>query len=322
MKSIHIRIIHFIFVFSILGFTPSIFANSYYEAGYEMEQLNTLFAIPLYEKALTQKPSGKLQKAVVSRLFFLYKKHGKLLDALFLGSKFPSLIPSKERGWIWTHLSEIYKPIGVSELSATYVNAAKATFDKYSELSEHLKVTNSQKLYEFASIILLKRKQYKVILSIYAENPSMAKTPLFIGISEFKIGADAGKEFLKTILGESESERSDQEKSDVLYLMGVYYRQTTEYELSARYFRMSGSYGSKPRADLETTKSLVLRGNAKEMCSTFKFNPSSTDEIETLLHFYCSPNTNNSWKLYEPSIRILAEREGNEFLTILFPGTN
>nr|WP_244241348.1 hypothetical protein [Leptospira perdikensis] len=284
--------------------------------------MNTLFAIPLYEKALSQKPSGKLQKAVVSRLFFLYKKHGKLLDALFLGSKYPSIIPSKERGWIWTHLAEIYKPITVSELSATYVHAAKASPDKFSELSDHLKVTNSQKLYEFASIILLKRKQYKVILSIYAENQAMAKTPLFTGISEFKIGADAGKEFLKTILGESESERSDQEKSDVLYLMGVYYRQTTEYDLSARYFRMSGSFGSKPRADLETTKSLVLKGNTKEMCSTFKFVSSSTDEIETLLYFYCSPNGNNSWKPYEPSIRILAEREGNEFLTLLFPGTN
>ncbi|WP_232373860.1 hypothetical protein [Leptospira chreensis] len=301
-------------------FTLSLSANSYYEEGYEMEQLNTLFAIPLYEKALSQKPSGKLQKAVVSRLFFLYKKHGKLLDALFLGSKFPSLIPSKERSWIWSHLAEIYKPITVSELSATYVLAAKVSSDKFTELSEHLKISNSQKLYEFASIILLKRKQYKVILSIYAENPSMAKTPLFIGISEFKIGADSGKEFLKTILGESETERSDQEKSDVLYLMGVYYRQTTEYELSARYFRMSGSFGSKPRADLETTKSLVLKGNAKEMCSTFKFGSSSTDEIETLLYYYCSPNANNSWKPYEPSIRILAEREGNEFLTLLFPG--
>ncbi|XDD54782.1 hypothetical protein AB3N62_02980 [Leptospira sp. WS4.C2] len=303
-------------------FTLTLSANSYYEEGYEMEQVNTLFAIPLYEKALSQKPSGKLQKAVVSRLFFLYKKHGKLLDALFLGSKYPSLIPSKERGWIWAHLTEIYKPIGVSELSATYVLASKATPDKFSELSEHLKISNSQKLYEFASILLLKRKQYKVILSIFAENPSMAKTPLFIGISEFKIGADSGKEFLKTILGESETERSDQEKSDVLYLMGVYYRQTTEYELSARYFRMSGSFGSKSRADLETTKSLVLKGNTKEMCSTFKFSQSSTDEIETLLHFYCSPTTNNSWKQYERSIRILAEREGNEFLTLLFLGTN
>ncbi|MCW7480766.1 hypothetical protein [Leptospira kanakyensis] len=322
MKFANQTFICFILILFLFGLSPSLVANSFYEEGYEMEQLNTLFAIPLYEKALTQKPSGKLQKAVVSRLFFLYKKHGKLLDALFLGSKFPSLIPSKERGWIWTHLSEIYKPITVSELSATYVLAAKAAPDKFTELSEHLKITNSQKLYEFASIILLKRKQYKVILSIYAENPAMAKTPLFIGISEFKIGADSGKEFLKTILGESESERSDQEKSDVLYLMGVYYRQTTEYDLSARYFRMSGSFGSKPRADLETTKSLVLKGNAKEMCSTFKFSPSSTDEIETLLHFYCSPNANNSWKPFEPSIRILAEREGNEFLTLLFPGTN
>ncbi|EMY70831.1 hypothetical protein [Leptospira vanthielii] len=303
-------------------FTLSLSSNSYYEEGYEMEQLNTLFAIPLYEKALSQKPSGKLQKAVVSRLFFLYKKHGKLLDALFLGGKYPSLIPSKERSWIWAHLTEIYKPISVSELSATYVIASKATPDKFSELSEHLKISNSQKLYEFASIILLKRKQYKVILAIYADNPSMAKTPLFIGISEFKIGADSGKEFLKTILGESETERTDQEKSDVLYLMGVYYRQTAEYDLSARYFRMSGSFGFKPRAELETTKSLVSKGNTKEMCSTFKFTSSSTDEIETLLYFYCSPNANNSWKPYERSIRILAEREGNEFLTLLFPGTN
>lgn len=322
MKRSYLSFLRLVYLLFLIGFSPSIFANSYYEAGYEMEQLNTLFAIPLYEKALTQKPSGKLQKAVVSRLFFLYKKHGKLLDALFLGSKYPSLIPSKERGWIWTNLAEIYKPIGVSELSATYVFASKSSPEKFSELSEHLKLANSQKLYEFASIILLKRKQYKVILSIYAENPSMAKTPLFIGISEFKIGADSGKEFLKTILGDTERERTDQEKSDVLYLMGVYYRQSADYDLSARYFRMSGSFGSKPRGDLETTKSLVLKGNSKEMCSIFKFATSSTDEIETLLNLYCSPNPNISWKTYEPSIRILAEREGNEFLTILFPGTN
>ncbi|PJZ85076.1 hypothetical protein [Leptospira harrisiae] len=322
MKILRVTYVYFIFVLYLVGVTNTLVANSFYEEGYEMEQVNTLFAIPLYEKALTQKPSGKLQKAVVSRLFFLYKKHGKLLDALFLGSKYPSLIPSKERGWIWTNLSEIYKPIGFSELSATYVHAAKATADKFTELSDFLKTSNSQKLYEFASIILLKRKQYKVILSIYSENQAMAKTPLFIGISEFKIGADSGKEFLKTILGESETERSDQEKSDVLYLMGVYYRQTAEYDLSARYFRMSGSFGSKPRADLETTKSLVLKGNAKEICNTFKFVSSSNDEIETLLHFYCSPNPNNTWKQFEPSIRILAERDGNEFLTLLFPGTN
>ncbi|MCG6143383.1 hypothetical protein ND856_06020 [Leptospira bandrabouensis] len=322
MKRSYLSFLRLVYLLFLIGFSPSIFANSYYEAGYEMEQLNTLFAIPLYEKALTEKPSGKLQKAVVSRLFFLYKKHGKLLDALFLGSKYPSLIPSKERGWIWTNLAEIYKPIGVSELSATYVFASKSSPEKFSELSEHLKLANSQKLYEFASIILLKRKQYKVILSIYAENPSMAKTPLFIGISEFKIGADSGKEFLKTILGDTERERTDQEKSDILYLMGVYYRQSADYDLSARYFRMSGSFGSKPRGDLETTKSLVLKGNSKEMCSIFKSATSSTDEIETLLNLYCSPNPNISWKTYEPSIRILAEREGNEFLTILFPGTN
>ncbi|MCW7494309.1 hypothetical protein ND861_16805 [Leptospira sp. 2 VSF19] len=322
MKRYHISFHCLIFLLYVMGYTPSVFANSYYEAGYEMEQLNTLFAIPLYEKALTEKPSGKLQKAVVSRLFFLYKKHGKLLDALFLGSKYPNLIPTKERSWIWTNLAEIYRPISVSELSSTYVLASKSSPEKYLELSEHLKNAASQKLYEFASIILLKRKQYKAILSIYAENPGMVKTPLFIGISEFKIGADSGKEFLKTILGDTDRERTDQEKSDVLYLMGVYYRQTADYDLSARYFRMSGSFGSKPRGDLETTKSLVLKGNSKEMCSTFKFTISSSDEIETLLNFYCSPNANSSWKPYEPSIRILAEREGNEFLTLLFPGIN
>ncbi|XDD47073.1 hypothetical protein AB3N60_03020 [Leptospira sp. WS39.C2] len=294
-------------------------ANGAYEEAYEMEQTNTLFAIPLYEKALSQKPTGKLQKAVVSRLFFLYKKHAKLLDALFLGSRYPSHIPSKDRSWIWTQLSEIYKPITVSELSSTYVLAAKTNLENSNDLKEQLKQLNLPKLYEFASILLLKRKQYKVILALFEENPNMFHSPLFIGISEFKLGTEQGKEFLKKVLADSDKERSEQEKSDILYLMGVHYRQSNEHELSARYFRMSGSFYGKTRADLEASKSLVLQGKTKEMCSTFKFSISQFDEIETILHYHCSPTGAQATKLILPSIRILAEREGNEFLQILFP---
>ncbi|WP_208652306.1 hypothetical protein [Leptospira kemamanensis] len=294
-------------------------ASGYYEEAYEMEQTNTLFAIPLYEKALSQKPTGKLQKAVVSRLFFLYKKHSKLLDALFLGSRYPSLIPSKDRSWIWNQLTEIYKPISLSDLSSTYVLASKTNVENLSELKEHLKQQNLPKLYEFASILLLKRKQYKVILSLYEENPDMFLTPLFVGISEFKIGTEQGKEFLKQVLSNSEKERSDQEKSDILYLMGVHYRQSNEHELSARYFRMSGSFFAKTRAELEASKSLVLQGKTKEMCSTFKFSSSPFDEIETILFYHCSPSGAQNLRSILPSIRILSEREGNEFLQVLFP---
>ncbi|MCW7473689.1 hypothetical protein [Leptospira levettii] len=305
--------------YSVSGILFPLLANSAYEQAYEMEQTNTLFAIPLYEKALSQKPSGKLQKAVVSRLFFLYKKHSKLLDALFLGSRFPSHIPSKDRSWIWNQLAEIYKPISVSELSSTYVLASKANGENSNELREHLKQLSLPKLYEFSSILLLKRKQYKVILSLYEENPSMFLTPLFIGISELKLDTEQGKEFLKKVLTDSDKERSDQEKSDILYLMGVHYRHSNEHELSARYFRMSGSFFAKPRADLEASKSLVMQGKTKEMCSTFKFFVSPFDEIETLLHYHCSPNGSQSTRPIYASIRILAEREGNEFLNVLYP---
>lgn len=57
----------------LIGSLQPISASGFYEEAYEMEQTNTLFAIPLYEKALSQKPTGKLQKAVVSRLFFYIK---------------------------------------------------------------------------------------------------------------------------------------------------------------------------------------------------------------------------------------------------------
>ncbi|XDD43307.1 hypothetical protein AB3N58_02820 [Leptospira sp. WS60.C2] len=300
-----------------LGFYQPILAGTYEEA-YEMEQTNTLFAIPLYEKALTTKPTGKLQKAVVSRLFFLYKKHSKLLDALFLGSRYPSLIPSKDRTWIWNQLAEIYKPINVSDLSGTYVFAVKANVENATELKEHLKIQNLPKLYEFASILLLKRKQYNVILSLYEENPNMFPSPLFPGISQFKLNIEQGKEFLKKVLADNDKERSDQEKSDILYLMGVHYRQSNEQELSARYFRMSGSFFAKPRADLEASKSLVLQGKTKEMCSTFKFVSSPYDEIETILYYQCAPNGGQSLRFLLPSIQILSEREGNEFLKVLY----
>ncbi|TGL65651.1 hypothetical protein EHQ62_09965 [Leptospira jelokensis] len=309
----------FVGAISLVGTLQEVSASGFYEEAYEMEQTNTLFAIPLYEKALSQKPTGKLQKAVVSRLFFLYKKHSKLLDALFLGSRYPSHIPSKDRTWIWNQLAEIYKPISVSDLSSTYVLASKANLENIKDLSDHLKQLNLPKLYEFASILLLKRKQYKVILSLYEESPNMFLTPLFVGISEFKLGTEQGKEFLKKILADSEKERSDQEKSDILYLMGVHYRQSNEHELSARYFRMSGSFFAKPRADLEASKSLVLQGKQKEMCSTFKFGSSPFDEIETILYYLCSPTGYQNLKPILPSIRILTEREGNEFLQVLFP---
>ncbi|ABZ96771.1 hypothetical protein [Leptospira biflexa] len=303
----------------LVGVLQPINASGFYEEAYEMEQTNTLFAIPLYEKALSQKPTGKLQKAVVSRLFFLYKKHSKLLDALFLGSRYPSHIPSKDRAWIWNQLSEIYKPISISDLSSTYVFAAKANSENTQELSDHLRNLNLPKLYEFASILLLKRKQYKLILILYEENPTMFLSPLFVGISEFKLGTEQGKEFLKKVLADSEKERSDQEKSDILYLMGVHYRQSNEHELSARYFRMSGSFYAKQRADLEASKSMVLQGKQKEMCSTFKFGASPFDEIETILYYHCSPTGSQNLRPILPSIRILSEREGNEFLQILFP---
>ncbi|TGL07234.1 hypothetical protein EHQ43_07400 [Leptospira bouyouniensis] len=306
----------------LIGSLQPIKASGFYEEAYEMEQTNTLFAIPLYEKALSQKPTGKLQKAVVSRLFFLYKKHSKLLDALFLGSRYPSHIPSKDRTWIWNQLSEIYKPISVSDLSSTYVLASKANMENIKDLSDHLKHLNLPKLYEFASILLLKRKQYKVILSLYEESPNMFLSPLFVGISEFKLGTEQGKEFLKKVLADSEKERTEQEKSDILYLMGVHYRQSNEHELSARYFRMSGSFLAKPRADLEASKSLILQGKQKEMCSTFKFGSSPFDEIETILYHHCSPTGSQNLRPILPSIRILSEREGNEFLQVLFPKEN
>ncbi|MDF3820984.1 hypothetical protein P3G55_13810 [Leptospira sp. 96542] len=306
--------------FILLLLASQLFGESHYEEAYNLEKTNTLFAIPLYEKALVHKPTGKLQKAVVSRLFYLYKKHNKILDALFLGSRFPSIITSKDRAWIWNDLGEIYKPLSITELSSTYVFVAKAKENQTLELSEHLKQFNSPKLYEFASILLLKRKQYKSVLEIFESNPTMAVSPIFIGISEIKSKEDFGKEYLKTILAESELEKSDLQKSDILYLMGMYYRLTDDIGSSVRYFRMSGSFALKNRSISETFKSLVLNVNPKEACSLYKISPSKNDEIELLIHYFC---TNDPvWRTFRPSIKVLANREGNEFLNNLFFSEN
>lgn len=309
-----------IFLLFLIFAEGNLLANGLYEEGYEMEQTNTLFAIPLYEQALTQKPTGKLQKAIVTRLFFLYKKHGKILDGLFLNSRYSSFIASKEKNWIWSQLADFYKPIPLKDLSTTYVLCLKTNVENSNELQEWLLSQSNPKLLEFASILLIKRKQFSVLKLILSEFPEAPISPLYLGLTSLKSKEETSKEYLKELI--ADETKFQKYTADVLYLMGLYYRLMEEWNLSARYFRMSGSYGAKERSIVEASKSIVEQGSSREICTTFKFSQSPNDEIWTLLYFHCHSNRETLISPIKKSISLLAKKEGNEFLKRLFFGTS
>lgn len=300
------------------SFANSILADGLYEEAYEMEKSNTLYAIPLYEKALSKKPSGKLQKAIVTRLFFLYKKHGKILDGLFLNSKYSGYIASSDKSWIWSALSEFYKPISWKDLNTTYILAMKSNIESSMELEDWLVSQNQSKLVEFTSVLLMKRKQFQLLKQVLIKVPANSISPIYLGIANLKLKDDSSKEYIKNLI--SDDAILNNHTADVLYLMGMYYRSLEEYNLSSRYFRMSGSYGPKERAVLETSKSLALKGSFKEICNTFTFSKSLNDEIWNLLYLHCLPNRDEMISPLRSSIKILSEKEGNEFLKKLFLG--
>ncbi len=301
-----------------LSLANPILPDSLYEEAYEMETSNTLFAIPLYEKALAKKPSGKLQKAIVTRLFFLYKKHGKILDGLFLNSKYSGYIASSDKSWIWSALLEFYKPISSKDLNTTYLLAIKSNIESSTELEDWLVSQNQPKLVEFTSVILMKRKEFRLLKQVLLKVPGILISPIYLGIANLKLKDDSSKEYIKNLI--SDETTLNNHTADVLYLMGMYYRSLEDYNLSSRYFRMSGSYGPKERAVLEATKSIALRGSYKEICSTFTFPKSVNDEIWNLLYMNCLPNREEMISPLRNSIKILSEKEGNEFLKKLFLG--
>jgi len=297
----------------ILFFSVGLFAGeaTRYQQAYEMEKQSTLFAIPLYESSLQTASSVNLKKAAVSRLFFLYKKHNKIIEAILLGSKFSHIINSKEKASLWKSLTEIYHPLSYGELTSAYSIAVKTNPENYSELLQHLHTLNQPKLFEFVYIILYKRKQFETLNLLFIQDHSLSKSPLYEGIVLLKLNPEKGKEFI--LSWGFEPDKDNPTKSDLLYLLGHYFRNLGDYDSSARYFRMSASFHWQERAKLEAARSLVLNGKFSEACQSFGFSPSPNDEASQLLYLICTKKDKDFLRQIHPSIVALGAKEGGEF---------
>ncbi|TGN06924.1 hypothetical protein [Leptospira ilyithenensis] len=300
-------------ILCLLFFSVGIYANeaARYQKAYEMEKKSTLFAIPLYESSLQTAGSANLKKAAVSRLFFLYKKHNKIIEAILLGTRFSNIINSKEKASLWKSLTEIYRPLSYGELTAAYSLAIKTNPDNYSDLLQYLHSLNQPKLFEFVYIVLYKRKQYETLNLLFIQDHSLSKSPLYEGIVLLKLNPEQGKEFI--LSWGFGFDKDNPTKSDLLYLLGHYFRNTGDYDSSARYFRMSASFHWQERAKLEAAKSLVLGGKFSEACQSFSFTSSPNEEVGQLLYLICTKKDKDFLGEIRSSITALGAKEGGEF---------
>ncbi len=285
--------------------------NGSYKRAYEMESVSTLFAIPLYEQTIGTNNSKNLQKAAVSRLFYLYKKHNKFIEALFLGTRYSNIIPSKDKTSIWKSLVEIYKPVSYELLTTSYQLAMKSSIENHSEILSFLREYREPKLFEFVFILLYKRKQFDLILNLLEKEPMLTSSPLYAGMANLRLNPEKGREYLASL--PSDLEKDTGMKSDLLYLLGQYYRAVGENSISARYFRMSGSYLWPDRAKIETSKSLVLAGNFSEACQTYQFTSSPNEEVMQIFYLVCNKKDKAFLKEIRASIKALGSKDGGEF---------
>ncbi len=302
-----------VFLLIIIFSSISISANdkNLYQKAYEIESISTLFAIPLYEQSLSSSNSKNLQKAAVSRLFYLYKKHNKLIEALLLGSKYSKIIPSKERSSVWSAIAEIYRPVKYDLLSSAYVLAVRTNHENYPELLNFMKSAYEPKLNDFIFVVLYKRKQFETLQLLLKEDRSISTSPLYAGMIAIKLDSDGGKSFLESL--DAETDRDVSFHSDLFYLLGQYYRSLGDHRFSARYFRMSGSFNWNERAKLESAKSLVLSGNFSEACSTFDFKPAPNEEVGQTFYLICNKKDKSMLKEIKPSFKVLGSKEGGDF---------
>jgi hypothetical protein len=290
-----------------------IFASdpSSYKHAYEMESISTLFAIPLYEQTLLSSNTKNLQKAAVSRLFYLYKKHNKVIEALLLGSKYSHIISSKDKTSIWKSLTEIYKPVTYEHLTTAYVFALKANPENYTDFLRYLQEMREPRLFEFIYIVLYKRKQFELLKKLFEEDRSLTISPLYEGVVTIKLNPEKGREYLASI--NLEGEKDNGTKSDLLYLLGQYFRSLGENDISARYFRMSASFLWPDRGKLESAKSLVLSGKFSEACHTFQFSPSPNEEVSQIFYLVCVKKDKDFIREIKPSLKALGAKDGGEF---------
>lgn len=304
---------HFLTICILFFTTHMAFASdtTNYKRAYEMESVSTLFSIPLYEQTLQSSNPKNMQKAAVSRLFYLYKKHNKIIEALLLGTKYSNIISSKDKAGIWKSIIEIYKPVSYENLTSAYILSVKASAENHTELLSYLQQYKETKLFEFVFIVLYKRKQYELILTLLEEDPTLTTSPLYEGMVKIRLNPEKGKEYLASI--PSDLDKDNGTKADLLYLLGQYYRAIGENAISARYFRMSGSFLWPERAKIETSKSLVLAGNFSEACQTYTFAPSPNEEVMQIFYLVCQKKDKDFLREIKSSLKALASKESGEF---------
>ncbi len=304
---------HIFTFFLLLSTSQAVFSSdsTSYKRAYEMESFSTLFAIPLYEQTLQSSNPKNMQKAAVSRLFYLYKKHNKIIEALLLGTRYSSIISSKDKAGIWKSIVEIYKPVSYENLTTAYILAVKASVENHAELLGYLKEYKETKLFEFVFIVLYKRKQYELISILLEEDPTLTSSPLYEGMVKIRLNPEKGKEYLANI--PSDVDKDNGTKADLLYLRGQYYRAIGDNSISARYFRMSGSFLWPERAKIETAKSLVLAGNFSEACQTYTFTPSPNEEVMQIFYLVCNKKDKDFLREIKSSLKALGSKEGGEF---------
>ncbi len=288
-----------------------LFANDsvIFQKAYQLEKKSTLFSIPLYESVLSKTQNPKIIKATVGRLFFLYKKHNKLFEAVLLGSKYSSIISSKERSEIWIQLAKIYEPVTISELMQAYTLALRSKSDSIEELKFYLLSVQKKPILEFTFLLLYKRKDYEIGIQLIRSDLAFQFTPLYEGMYLLKTGTDKSRDYLETQLKVPIT--YDEQTSDLSFLLGHYFRNRGDFAHSARFFRMSA------RGRMESAKSLLQAGSKEEACKGQTPSIHSNDEYTAIFSYYCSGTLSSQNEDLLHGMDLFAKKDGSDILSYM-----
>jgi|GEM_PF-4491969 len=278
--------------------------SSVFQKAYEVEKTSTLLSIPLYENSLMRPDSPKGEKAAVGRLFILYKKHKKWVEALFLGSRYSKFIAKKDRDIVWESIGSLYEGATISELQTAYQLVFASKPNQFDELQSFLLQNQKKSILDFVLLIIYRKKEFELGIQLLNSDPTFVGKSLYEGMYWQKSNSDEFRIFLEKELKRGSG--SDSFQSDTSFLLGYFFRSKGEWEHSARFFRMSS------RGKLESAKSLFAGGYKEETCKAIPLSQNTNEEWVLLLYHYCSSNGKEFLDIVQPSLQILAKREGKD----------
>lgn len=226
-----------------------------------------------------------------------------------LGSKHPGTISAKERSEIWLQLGKIYEPATVSELMQAYTLALRAKGESIEELKFYLLSVQKKPIYEFTFLLLYKRKDFETGIQLIRSDPAFQFTPLYEGMYLLKTNPEKSRDFLESQLKTAIT--TDEQTSDLSFLLGHYFRNRGDFAHSARFFRMSS------RGRMESTKSLLQAGSKEEACKGISPGFQSNDEYTVLFSYFCAGSLPTQSVDFLSGVELFTKKEGIDLLSLM-----